>query len=154
MATRPVRTLISAIALWLSSLFCGAGSKAKAMWRPSGETSNTVASGSSRGNSYGVPSNRSTIRPLAISSTCRWATRSIGRLRSQWRYWASEVTYAVSLRSLNSFQRFACALLPFRPGQTHDRKAMRLPSGNHLNASMPGACWLTRRASPPSAAMT
>ncbi len=109
-----------------------AASWTKTMRRPSGATSKCAAHGSALGSSYPVPSKRSVMRPLSRSSTSRCGTRPIGSPRSKWRYCASEVTYALSLRSVNALWRAACALAPFASGHTHDMNTMRLSVGHPL----------------------
>jgi hypothetical protein len=48
----------------------------------------------------------------------------------------------------------ACAAPPFRPGQVHETKTSRRPSGIQRKASTPVATLAARRASPPSGAIT
>ena len=73
----------------------------------------------------------------------------MGKLWSQWRYTASSVANALSLRALLSLSLSACDT-PFSCGQAHVMKAMRSPSGNHLKSTTPVGTSPARLASPPS----
>jgi hypothetical protein len=63
-------------------------------------------------------------------------------------------TSALIFGSARSFMRDSCSAQFFASGQTCDRNAMRLESGNHFGAITPVGTLVTRRASPPFTGIT